>query len=561
MTVAPNPIVLRVLACGSAGATASPLAARLRADPGTAGMLQLSEVPGDAGHTRGLAAAAPDADVALLVVDVHAGVTSDLRRDLLLAARLAIPHIVLAIDGIDVVAAPQAAFDVIQRGARAYAAALGMAEPACIPVSSRAGDNVHTHSLRTPWYHGPALTDLLETIVVHDRRDAPLRMIVQRPDAGRERGYTGNVVSGSLAPGQRVRLVPSGQVTTVTEVRASGGASGRGTDVTLTLADAVDVRPGDMLCAAAAPASAADQFEVTLLWLDTAEMLPGRSYLVQAGGRTVGATFAAPKHRIDPATLEHLAAHTLRQDEMGVCNVHLDTVIPFDPYAADRQTGSLAVIDRERNVVVGVALIDFALRRAHNIHWQSLTIDKGARADAKGQRPCIVWFTGLSGSGKSTIANVLEKRLHALGCHTALLDGDNVRHGLNKDLGFTDADRVENIRRVAEVARLMVDAGLIVLVSFISPFRAERRMARGLVGTGEFCEVFLDVPLDVAEARDVKGLYAKARHGELKHFTGIDSPYEAPEHPELAIATADVSPDLAAERIVAYLRQRGVIRA
>ena len=525
----------------------------------------VADTPGHEQYTRNMVTGASTADAAVILVDASKGLSTQTRRHTYLAWLLGIRHLALAVNKLDKVDYDERVFREIAASHRAFAAHLGVDDVRCIPVSGLRGDNVCTASPNTPWYRGPTLLDYLDTVEVEDRAaQAPLRMIVQwvnRPDE-KFRGYSGRVVSGSARPGDRVRIVPSGHVTSIARIVGFEGDAPdvrAGMSATVTLADEVDVSRGDVLCAADAPAGAADQFDVTLVWLDAAEMLPGRSYLVKAGAQTVGATFAAPKHKVDVNTLEHLAAHTLQQNEVGVCNVHLDRNIAFDPYEANRDTGSFIVIDRLSNATVGAGLVHFALRRAHNIHWQSIAVDKAARALIKGQQPCIVWFTGLSGAGKSTVANLLEKRLHALGCHTALLDGDNVRHGLNKDLGFTDADRVENIRRVAEVARLMVDAGLIVLVSFISPFRAERRMARALVADGEFCEVFLDVPLEVAESRDVKGLYAKARRGELAHFTGIDSPYELPEQPEIAIAGAEVSAEDAAARIVAYLQRRRIV--
>ena len=332
-----------------------------------------------------------------------------------------------------------------------------------------------------------------------------------------------------------------------------------GESVTLTLGDEIDISRGDMLCSAESPAEIADQFEAAIIWMSEHEMLPGRPYLLKAGAKTVGATIATPKYKVNVNTLEHLAAKTLQLNEIGVCNLHLDQPIAFDPYEQNRDTGGFILIDRLSNDTIGAGLLHFALRRSQNIHWQALAVNKAAHAALKGHKPCIVWFTGLSGSGKSTIANIVEKKLHAMGRHSYLLDGDNIRHGLNKDLGFTDADRVENIRRIAEVASLMVDAGLIVLVSFISPFRSERRLARELVESSEFCEVFVDTPLIVAEQRDTKGLYKKARRGELKNFTGIDSPYEPPEHAEVKIDTVAIAPEDAAESIVAQLRRMGVL--
>jgi bifunctional enzyme CysN/CysC len=405
----------------------------------------------------------------------------------------------------------------------------------------------------------------LETTEIADgAQDGPFRMPVQwvnRPNLD-FRGFSGRIVGGSVRPGDRIRVLPSGKESTVARiVWKDGDLDGAiaGQSITLTLDDEIDISRGDMLAATDAPPSIADQFEAIIVWMGEDEMLPGRPYLLKIGAKTVGVTMVTPKHKINVNTLEHLAAKTLHLNEIGVCNLNLDQSIAFDPYIENRDTGGFILIDRMTNNTVGAGLLHFALRRSQNIHWQAIEVNKGAHAALKGHKPCVVWFTGLSGSGKSTIANIVERKLHALGRHTYLLDGDNVRHGLNKDLGFTEADRVENIRRVAEVARLMVVAGLIVLVSFISPFRAERRFARERVEPGEFCEVFVDTPLRVAEERDTKGLYKKARSGNLKNFTGIDSPYENPEHPEVRIDTVAQAPEDAAESIVTHLRGIGVL--
>ncbi|MEP6657999.1 MAG: adenylyl-sulfate kinase, partial [Betaproteobacteria bacterium] len=384
---------------------------------------------------------------------------------------------------------------------------------------------------------------------------------VNRPNSD-FRGFSGRIVGGGVRPGDRIRVLPSGKVSTLARIVTHDGDLDHavaGQSITITLADEIDISRGDMLAAVASPASIADQVQAMIIWMHEEEMLPGRSYLLKIGAKTVGATIATPKYKVNVNTLEHLAARTLHLNEIGVCNINLDQPIAFDPYAQNRDTGGFILIDRLTGNTIGAGLLHFALRRSQNIHWQAIDVGKEAHALLKGQQPCIVWVTGLSGAGKSTIANLVEKKLHARGRHTYLLDGDNVRHGLNKDLGFTEADRVENIRRVAEVARLMVDAGLIVLVSFISPFAAERRMARALVTPGEFCEVFVDTPLDVAEERDPKGFYKKARRGELKNFTGIDSPYERPENPEIRIDTTRTAPEEAAEMIVAHLIAAGVL--
>jgi bifunctional enzyme CysN/CysC len=432
-------------------------------------------------------------------------------------------------------------------------------------VSALKGDNVTSASANMPWYGGPTLIRFLEDLEVDESLAAlPLRLPVQWVNRPHQdfRGYAGLIVSGTVRPGDAIRIAPSGRESRVARILGPDGdlkQAFAGQSVTLTLRDEIDVGRGDVIAHAAAPPAVADQFQTTIIWMHEEPMLPGRPYLMKIGTRTVNASIAPPRHKVNVNTLEHLAARQLELNEIGVCNLNVDQAIAFDPYAGNRDTGGFILIDRLSNATVGAGLIHFALRRAENIHWQALDVNKPARARLKGQRSCILWFTGLSGAGKSTIANVVERRLYALGRHTYLLDGDNVRHGLNKDLGFTDADRVENIRRVAEVARLMVDAGLIVLVSFISPFRAERRMARDLVKPGEFHEVFVDTPLAEAEKRDVKGLYAKARRGELRNFTGIDSAYERPEHPEIHIDTMHTDPEQAAQVILGALSEAGIL--
>ncbi len=407
--------------------------------------------------------------------------------------------------------------------------------------------------------------DYLETVnVEEDLQRGPMRMLVQwvnRPDLD-FRGFSGRIVGGALRPGDRVRILPSGKESVVKRIVTKDGdldVAVAGQSVTVTLADEIDISRGDIIAAADSPPAVADQFEADVIWMNTEPMLPGRPYLLKTGARNIGATITKPKYKVNVNTLEHLAATTLELNDIGVCNLHLDRAIAFDPYEQNRDTGSFILIDRLTNDTVGAGLLHFALRRSQNIHWQAIEVNKQAHASLNGQQPCVVWFTGLSSAGKSTIANLVQSKLHALGRHTYLLDGDNVRHGFNKDLGFTEADRVENIRRVVEVAALMVDAGLIVLASFISPFRAERQMARDLLDKGGFHEVFVDTPLEVAEERDPKGLYKKARHGELINFTGIDSPYEQPENPEFRIDTTTDTPEQAADRIVAHLGATGIL--
>ncbi|NUU22375.1 MAG: adenylyl-sulfate kinase, partial [Streptomycetaceae bacterium] len=436
----------------------------------------------------------------------------------------------------------------------------------CIPMSALRGDNIIEPSANTPWYHGPSLIEHLESVdTTAETQAGSFRLPVQwvnRPHLD-FRGFSGRIAGGGVAPGDRVRVLPSGRESNVARIVTRDGELTRavaGQSVTVTLTDEIDVSRGDVIAAADDPCAVADQFECHLVWMSEQPLLPGRTYALKIGPRVVGATVARPKYSVDVNTLAHTAARTLALNETGVCNLSLDRPIAFDPYTANRDTGGFILIDRFTNATVAAGLLRFALRRADNVHWQAVDVDKNARATLKGQRPAVVWFTGVSGAGKSTIANLVEKKLHAEGFHTYLLDGDNVRHGLNKDLGFTDADRVENIRRVAEVARLMTDAGTLVLASFISPFRAERRLARELTAPDEFVEVHVDAPLEVAESRDRKGLYAKARRGELANFTGIDSPYEPPEAPELRIDASGVhTAEAAADQVIAHLRRAGIL--
>ncbi|VWB72476.1 adenylylsulfate kinase [Burkholderia pseudomultivorans] len=520
----------------------------------------VADTPGHEQYTRNMITGASTADLAVILIDARKGVLTQTRRHSHLVALIGIRRVVLAINKMDLVDYDRAVFERIDADYRGFAAELGLSDIVSIPMSALRGDNVIVPSARMPWYAGPTLMQQLDAVPLAARvtRDEPFRLPVQwvnRPHLN-FRGYAGSIASGEIRVGERVRVLPSGKESRVASVLTPAGETGvahAGEAVTLTLADELDISRGDMIARADAPPEVADQFEATLVWMHDEPLLPGRPYLVKLGTQTVGATCATPKYKIDVNTREHLAARTLALNEIGVCNLSFDRPVAFDPYERNRDTGGFIVIDRFSNDTVGAGMLHFALRRAHNVHWQAVDVDRDARAAQKAQTPRIVWLTGLSGAGKSTIANLVEKRLHALGKHTYLLDGDNVRHGLNRDLGFTEADRVENIRRVAEVARLMLDAGLIVLVSFISPFRAERDMARAMVGADEFVEVFVDTPLAIAEERDPKGLYKKARRGELKHFTGIDSPYEPPAQPELRIDTVTETPEDAAARIVAHL--------
>jgi bifunctional enzyme CysN/CysC len=525
----------------------------------------VADTPGHEQYTRNMVTGASTADVAVILVDARKGVLTQTRRHSYIVSLLGIRHIVLAINKMDLVGYSQQTFDDILAVYREFAQQIGLTNIVAIPLAALRGDNMLERSARMPWYDGPTLMSYLESVEIEDDlQTKPFRLPVQwvnRPNQD-FRGFAGTIASGKIRRGDTVRVLPSGRQSRVTRIVGFEGdleLAVAGQSVTLTLADEVDVSRGDLLAAADAPPAVADQFQATIIWMHEEPMLRGRPYVIKLGTRTLTGSITTPKHKVNVNTLERLAAKQLELNEIGVCNLSFDRAIPFDPYAENRETGGFILIDKLSNDTVGAGLLNFALRRAENIHWQALDVNKTARASLKGQRACVLWFTGLSGAGKSTVANLVEKRLHALGRHTYTLDGDNVRHGLNKDLGFTDADRVENIRRVAEVSRLMVDAGLIVLVSFISPFRSERRLARELMQPGEFLEVFVDTPLAEAEKRDVKGLYKKARRGELKNFTGIDSPYEPPEHPEIHLRTVLQSPEEAAEEILKTLRDGGML--
>ena len=525
----------------------------------------VADTPGHEQYTRNMATGASTADVAVILADARKGVLTQTRRHSFIVALLGIKRVALAVNKMDLIGYDQAVFDQIAADYRTFAASLGLADVTAIPISALRGDNVVERSHRTPWYDGPPLLTYLETVPVGDVASGqPFRLPVQlvtRPDLD-FRGYAGLVASGRVHPGDEVRVLPSGAAARVERIATYDGdlpAAETGQSVTLTLDREIDVSRGDLIAAADAPAGLADQFEAHLVWMHTDPLLPGRPYLIKLGGTTTTCTVTHIKHGINVNTLERTPASTLEVNDIAVANIATGQRLPFDPYQANRDTGGFILIDRLTNVTIGAGMIDFALRRADNVRWQTLDVSKEARVALKGHRPGVVWFTGISGAGKSTIANALERRLHALGCHTATLDGDNVRHGLNRDLGFTDADRVENIRRVAEVATLMADAGLLVLVSFISPFRAERDGARALADPGEFVEVFVDTPLDVAEQRDRKGLYRKARAGELPHFTGIDSPYEEPPAPEVRIDTATSTVQESVDQIVAQLRAQGIL--
>ncbi len=526
----------------------------------------VADTPGHEQYTRNMATGASTADLAVLLVDARQGVLVQTRRHSYICSLLGIRRIVLAVNKMDLVGFSKEVFEKIEADYRGFAAPLGFESIVAIPVSALEGDNIVAKSPHTHWHSGPALLPYLETVeIASDLEDKPFRMPVQwvnRPDHD-FRGFCGTIASGAVHAGDEIVVLPSARRSRVARIVTQTGdlaAAGPHQAVTLTLADEIDISRGDVICAGKAPAEQTDQFAAHLLWMSDEEMIPGRQYLLKTAAKTAPATITELKHRVNVNTLEQQSGKTLALNEVGVCNLSTAQPIVFDPYRQNRTTGAFILIDRRNNATVGAGMIDFSLRRAQNVHWQDLDIHKDARAKAKHQKPCILWFTGYSGSGKSTIANLVEKRLHDLGRHTYTLDGDNIRHGLNKDLGFTDADRVENIRRVAETARLMVDAGLIVLVSFISPFASERRMARELVGTGEFLEVWISTPLEVCERRDVKGLYAKARRGEIKHFTGIDSDYEPPQDPELEFDTSVLAAESAAEAIVSHLETNGYLR-
>ncbi|MBS1240513.1 MAG: adenylyl-sulfate kinase, partial [Proteobacteria bacterium] len=521
----------------------------------------VADTPGHEQYTRNMVTGASTADLAVILIDARKGVLTQTRRHSYLAHLLGIRHMVLAVNKMDLVSYDRDAFDDIVEDYAEFAAEIGIEAFTAIPISGFKGDNItRAPSPNTPWYDGPSLIHHLETVEIEAAaaQAHSFRMPVQwvnRPNLD-FRGFSGLIASGEIAPGRQVRIVPSGKTSTIKSIVTLGGELDRavaGQSVTLTLADEVDCSRGDVIAIADDPPQVADQFEATLVWMSDEALIPGRGYWLKLATQTVTATVAEPKYEINVNTTEHLAAKTLGLNSIGVAELTTDKPITFERYEDSRTLGGFILIDKITNATVAAGMIHFSLRRAQNVHWQALEVGREQHATLKGQKPAVVWFTGLSGSGKSTIANLVEKKLHALGKHSFLLDGDNVRHGLNKDLGFTEADRIENIRRVGEVAKLMTDAGLIVITAFISPFRAEREMVRAMLPEGEFVEVFVDTPLSVAEARDVKGLYRKARSGELKNFTGIDSPYEKPEDPEIRIDTTATTPEEAADLIVERL--------
>ena len=523
----------------------------------------VADTPGHEQYTRNMVTGASTAELAVILIDARKGILTQTRRHSYLVHLLDIKNIVLAVNKMDLVGYDQATYDQIVADYTEFAASIGITDFTAIPISGFKGDNITGPSDNTPWYDGVSLMTHLETVELDQSTDqtADFRMPVQwvnRPNLD-FRGFSGKIVSGQVAAGDDVRILPSGKTTQVDRIVTMDGDLQRavaGQSVTLTLRDQVDCSRGQIITAANSPLEVADQFEATVIWMDDVDMIPGRAYYLKIGAQTVSATVAQPKYQVNVNTLEHTAVKTLDLNAIGVATVTTDRAIPFAAYADNRELGGFILIDKMTNATVGAGLIHFALRRAQNIHWQATDITRDHHANLKNQTPAVVWMTGLSGSGKSTIANAVERKLARMNRHTFLLDGDNVRHGLNKDLGFTDADRIENIRRVGEVAKLMTDAGLIVITAFISPFRSERDMVRNMVADGEFIEVFIDTPLSVAEQRDVKGLYAKARSGQLKNFTGIDSPYEPPQSPDIHIDTTKFTVEAAADLIVSKIIDR-----
>lgn len=526
----------------------------------------VADTPGHEQYTRNMATGASTADLAIILIDARYGILTQTRRHSFIVSALGIRNVVLAVNKMDLVDYDQRIYSDIDIAYREFAAQLsGLDSIVSVPMSALVGDNIVDHSPRMPWYNGPTLMGHLEAVNIENHvQSLPFRMPVQwvnRPNLD-FRGFSGQISSGVVKPGDLIRTLPSAKQSKVKSIVTMNGdldEAVAGQSVTIMLEDEIDISRGDMICASDAPAETGNQFEATVLWMAEAKMFPGRTYLLKTNTQNAQATLATPKYKVDVNTLAHEAARNLELNEIGICNVSLDRRIAFDPYQTNRETGSFILIDKMSNATVGMGTFHFALRRSSNVHWQATDISKEKRAEMKGQKPCVLWFTGLSGSGKSTIANIVERKLAAASIHTMLLDGDNVRHGLNKDLGFTNTDRVENIRRVAEVSRLMTEAGIITLVSFISPFRAEREMASDMLPDGEFIEIYVDTPLEVAEQRDVKGLYKKARAGEIKNFTGIDSPYEPPENPDIHVNTAEMTAEEAADIVIDAIVKRGFI--
>ncbi|NHK28898.1 sulfate adenylyltransferase subunit CysN [Parvularcula flava] len=527
----------------------------------------IADTPGHIQYTRNMATGASTADLAIILIDARRGVLDQTRRHSYIASLLGIRNIVVAVNKMDLVEFSQHKFNEIEEEYRGFAEKLDFKEIVCIPMSALDGDNVMNRSERCKWYKGKSLMEHLETVdISQEVTQTSFRMPVQwvnRPNLD-FRGYSGTIAAGQVKPGDEIIVIPSGKRSVVDKIVIRDGdlyQAEVNESVTITLRDEIDISRGDIICSTDDPAEQSDQFQANIIWMDEEAMFPGRQYIMKINNQTVPATVTDLKYKVNVNNFAHEAGKSLALNEVGVCNLSLGKPIPFDSYKKNRHTGAFILIDRQTNATIGAGMLDYSLRRAANVVWQDLEVGKVERANLKHQKPAVLWFTGLSGSGKSTIAGLLEKKLFDIGRHTYVLDGDNVRHGLNKDLGFTDADRVENIRRVAETSRLMVEAGLMVMVSFISPFRSERQMARNLMEDGEFIEVFVNTPLDVAEQRDVKGLYKKAREGKIKNFTGIDSPYEAPENPDIVVDTVDKTPEKAVEQILAYLEENGYLSA
>ncbi|MGA9660030.1 MAG: sulfate adenylyltransferase subunit CysN [Asticcacaulis sp.] len=525
----------------------------------------VADTPGHEQYTRNMATGASNSDLAVILIDARKGILTQTRRHSFIVSLLGIKHVVLAVNKIDLMDYSQDVYNQIVADYKAFSADFGFETLQAIPMSARYGDNVLGRSDKMDWYKGPTLVEHLETVKIEqDHTSEPFRLSVQwvnRPDLN-FRGFSGTISSGTIKPGQEIVVANSGKTSRVKSLITYDGdlpQASAGQAITLTLEDEIDISRGDVIAAADARPEVSDQFEARLIWMSEQELIPGRTVLLKIGAKTVSASVTEIKYQTDVNTFAHIAAKTLKLNEVAVVNFALQAPVAFEPYASNHEMGAFIVIDRVSNLTLGAGMIDHGLRRASHIHWQALDVSKASRSEAKQQKPVVLWFTGLSGSGKSTIANLVEKKLLSLNHHTYLLDGDNVRHGLNRDLGFSTADRVENIRRVAEVSKLMVDAGLITLVSFISPYRSERQMAREMLADGEFVEIFVSTPLEVAEQRDVKGLYAKARAGDIKNFTGIDSPYEAPENPDITVDTTTSTPEVLAEQIVAYMFDNGYL--
>ena len=520
----------------------------------------VADCPGHEQYTRNMVTGASTADCAVILIDARKGVLVQTRRHSFLCHQLGIRNLVLAVNKMDLIDYDETKFNAIVSDYAKFAESIGIESFHAVPISGLAGDNITSRSDNTDWYGGPVLIDLLETMQISNTasQKKPFRMPVQwvnRPNLD-FRGFSGLIASGTVKPGDELRSLPSGKTSTVKSVVTMGGELDEavaGQSITITLEEEIDCSRGDVLATADDPPQVADQFETTIVWMDDEPLVVGRGYWLKLGTQMVSVTIAEPKYEIDVNTMEHLASQTLNLNQIGVCEITTDRRIVFDPYTENRALGGFILIDKITNHTVGAGMLHFSLRRSQNVHWQPTDITRDHHASMKNQTPRVLWFTGLSGSGKSTIANEVEKKLALMNRHTFLLDGDNVRHGLNKDLGFTESDRIENIRRIGEVAKLMTDAGLIVLTAFISPFRADRQLVRDMIDGGEFIEIHVDTPLEVAEARDVKGLYKKAREGKLKNFTGIDSPYEPPESPEIRVNTVEMTPEEAADHIIAKI--------